>query len=158
MLDEFPKDFEGLPVTRATVDIAKTGHGLDDSLDVEPRAWEVGDVVAFHGTGVIKAVSHPRDQKWKGDGIRVTRDHKADCTALVIVPLDSVEPAIEQERAKVEAVREEQRLRDAEEAAERAEQEAEELERAAGIGQLGRDWTGEDDGPDAAELAGLPPD
>lgn len=139
MLDEFPKENEGLPVSRATLDISGTGHGLDDALEVEPIALQVGDEFSFIGRGRVEGVNHPRDKKWKGEGLHVNREHKTVCIGIAIVPDKIVEGPLAKKQREIDRLK-----------ARQAEEEARRLEQQAGVQAIGREWTEED----AAKLTG----
>lgn len=152
MLDEFPKEHEGLPVSGATLDLSGTGHGLDDELDVMPIALQVGDEFSFIGRARVEAVNHPRDKKWKGEGLHVNREHKAVCVGITIVDDKVVSKPLTAKQKQVDKLK-----------AQLAEEEARRLEEAAGIQQMGREWTEEEarklaEDPDAVDADQVPGD
>lgn len=141
MFDTFPTEHEGLTVSRASVDVSGTGHGLDDSLDVAPIAWQVGDEVDFVIRVRCKAVNHVDDSKWKGEAKRVVRDHKFVCTGIAPIDPKLAKKNLDAAQKAVDKL-----------FAERAAREAEELERSAGIQQFGRDYENDADVDDVDDV------
>lgn len=73
--------FEGKDVIKASAAIAKTGHGLEANLAIDPVVFKVGQEVEFVGRGIVTEVGHLPVK----DVDAFARHHRVDATLIVFV-------------------------------------------------------------------------
>lgn len=106
---------EGKQEVASTVKVTRTGDGLSNALEADPRGWDVGDRVPVLMWTEVEDVNHKRAKEGKG----VVRKHNFVCTEMVVLDFladDEIEAMFEAQREAVKAFEAEQE-RLAEEAA-----------------------------------------
>lgn len=113
-------DFEGVPVRKATLRVAKAGDGLSEALSLEPVALHHGDRVRLVIEGVVTKVEHrPNSKVEDGEVLDLIRMHTIDAVDVALVDEDDVGALLERNRQRIETLarqreRDEQRDREAE--------------------------------------------
>lgn len=112
-------DFEGTPVVKSTIAIAKAGDGLSEALEINPQEMHVGDEGFFIlRAGVRRVIHKPFDTL----GNELVREHTMDTIEIVQVDKAEVDELLRDRLDKVRKAAEEkrgiQRLDDAAKAAE----------------------------------------
>lgn len=112
--------FEEHDVTVAAIRITRCGDGLSAALEVDPKAYDLGDRVSFVITGDVAQINH-KDK----DGV-VTRLHTVETTGIAEVSRDVAQKMLQEEAQRIETLK---AARDGQLSLE-AEAAAEERERA----------------------------
>ena len=91
--------FEDHDVVGATISITNAGDGLSDAMKIEPREFEHGETVHVILETVVSKVRFDPSKDNSEDLIRV---HVLKAGLATIVDSNSVEPALNAQRRKIE--------------------------------------------------------
>lgn len=120
--------FEGRPVIKATVKIAKAGDGLSEALKLAPVALHLGDEAHFVIKGVVTQVNH---KPVEAEADEQVRQHTVDAIEIAMVDEDDVAELLARNADRVKEAKEQARLAEEQEAGimrlDVAEETAEEL-------------------------------
>lgn len=79
--------FEGNAVKKAAVRITRAGDGLSAALDVEPRAYQIGEEVSFVLRGTVTQINHQQKDE---DG-PIVRTHTVTASGITEIEADLAE-------------------------------------------------------------------
>lgn len=98
---------EGKQEVASTVKVTRTGDGLSNALEADPRGWDVGDRVPVLMWTEVEDVNHKRAKEGKG----VVRRHNFVCTEMVVLDFlseEQIDGMFEAQREAVKAYEAEQ--------------------------------------------------
>lgn len=98
---------EGKQEIASTVKVTRTGDGLSNALEADPRGWDVGDLVPVLMWTEVEDVNHKRAKEGKG----VVRKHNFVCTEMVVLdflPAEQIDGMFQAQRDAVKSYEAEQ--------------------------------------------------
>lgn len=90
--------FEGNSVNKAAVRITNAGDGLSAALDVEPKAYQIGEEVSFVLTGTVTQINHSQKDE---DG-PIVRLHTIKASGVTEVEQDLAYKLLTSAREEIE--------------------------------------------------------
>lgn len=109
--DPVLQDFEGKPEESTKLEVTKTGHGLEKSLEIAPVRLEIGDKAGVLILGEVTKIRHEPHKYEKGeeDIGGVDRVQILEAEGAIVLPADS--PELAQVRAVISKIQEREKAR-----------------------------------------------